>query len=161
MKKIFFPVAICGVSVMFILMSCNKSNDKPQTQDVKALLLNKNWKLTAFTVDPAIDWGSGETHDVLSAWEVCDKDDLYIFHDNSVFVYDQGALNCGYYDQQETSTWSYSESSKLLTYCIGTPGSCDSYSWTLTEINDSQFKVTNSEAIGGTVYAEQVTFTKQ
>lgn len=107
--------------------------------------------------------GNGPTNDVLSNWDDCDKDDLYIFKPNGVFVSDEGGLDCngGGGNQQQTAAWSYNKTSKLLTYCIGTPGFCDSFSWTITEINDTQFKATGQETFNNTVYTEQVTFTKQ
>jgi len=162
MKKILSATTAFTILLMFILVACNKDKDEPQTQDVETLLLNKNWKLTVFTISPAIDLGNGLTNDVLGAWDSCEKDDLYIFKPNNVFHSDEGSTKCDAADpQQSAATWSYDKTSKLLTYCIGTPGACDSFSWTITEINDSQFKATQPLSIGTTAYTLNVTFTKQ
>ena len=161
MKKILSATLALCFSII-ILSACKKDKDQAQPQDVEALLLNKSWKLTAFTVDPAIDFGNGATNDVLSYWDDCEKDDLFIFKPNGVFIIDEGATKCDPGDpQQSTGTWSYNKTSKLLTYCIGTPGFCYGYSGTITEINDTQFKATSSESINNTTYDYKVTFTKQ
>jgi hypothetical protein len=162
MKKILSVTTALTLLLIFILEACKKDKDEAQAQDVEALLLNKNWKLTAFTISPSIDFGNGLTNDVLSNWDNCDKDDLYIFKPNDVFLSDEGSAKCNPGDpQQNTATWSYNKTSKLLTYCIGTPGACDSYSWTITEINDNQFKGTHPESINSIPYTLTVAFTKQ
>ena len=162
MKKIVLATTTFSLLLIFILAACKKDKDQAQTQDVETLLLNKNWKLTVFTIDPAIDFGNGPTNDVLSGWDDCEKDDLYIFKTNGVFVSDEGGLDCngGSGNQQSTATWSYNKNSKLLTYCIGTTGGCDSYSWTITEISDSQFKAIASENFNNTTYNYKVTFSE-
>lgn len=161
MKKILSATTAFSFLLVFLLSACKKDKDQAQPQDVEALLLNKSWKLTAFTVDPAIDFGNGATNDVLIGWDECEKDDLYIFKPNGVFVIDEGGLVCGSGNQQYTGTWSYNKTSKLLTYCIGTPDFCYGYSGTITEINDTQFKATSSESINNTTYDFKATFTKQ
>jgi hypothetical protein len=163
MKKIFLTVAGLSFLLAFLFSACKKDkDDSPAGQDAETLLLNKNWKLVSFTINPAIDLGNGNTNDVLSSWDDCEKDDLYIFKANGVFVWDEGASLCFPGDpQQSTATWSYNKSNKQITYCLGSPGACDSYTWTLTDINDTQFKVTGQETFGGTTYTENLTFTRQ
>ena len=162
MKKILSATTAPILLLVFLLVACNKDKDEPQTRDVETLLLNKNWKLTAFAISPAIDLGNGLTNDVLGTWDNCEKDNLYIFKPNNVFLSDEGPTKCDTADpQQSTATWSYDKTSKLLSYCVGTTGACDSYSWIIAEINDSQFKATQPLSIGTTVYTLNVTFTKQ
>ena len=155
---ISFTLLLIAVS---ILPACKK-NDNTPPPDAESLLLNKTWKLVAFTISPAIDLGNGPTNDVLSAWDACDKDDLFIFKSNNVFIYDEGVLKCDAgYPQQLTSTWSYNKTTKEITYCIGNGSSCDSYTWVISEINDTQFKATAKESFQGTNYSYSVSFQKQ
>jgi hypothetical protein len=162
MKRILSAITAFTLLLVFILAACKKNKDEAQAQDVEALLLNKNWKLTAFTVSPSIDFGNGLTNDVLSNWDSCDKDDLYVFKPNNVFLSDEGPTKCNPGEpQQSMATWSYNKTNKLLTYCVGTTGACDSHSWTITEINDNQFKATYPESINNIAYTLNVTFTKQ
>lgn len=162
MKSIIPATSALIFLLIFNLPGCKKDKDEAQAPDVEALLLNKSWKLTAFMVSPAIDLGNGATNDILNTWDNCEKDDLYIFKPNNVFVSDEGATKCDPgAPQQTTASWSYNKTSKLLTYCIGQAGGCDSFSWTITEINDNQFKATQQETINNIVYTLNVTFVRQ
>lgn len=155
MKTKFILLAILATTCF---SACKK--DKPEPADPLAnayeLLQNKNWKLVSIIADPAF---MGLT-DMLSMWDDCDRDDLYRFNPNDSFLLDAGAMRCSPEElQQETGTWSYSESSKILSFQILPVG--DYYSLKLQSVNEVNMLCTEKWTYDNVEYTFTWLFTKQ
>src|SRR5829696_2995569 len=99
----------------FIFSACKK-DDKSKTKT--ELLVNGTWHLTAYTVDPPIDWdGDGtDESDVYAILEPCVKDDHTTFFADGTGELDEGASKCNQGDPQTTPiTWDLDQSETLLT----------------------------------------------
>ena len=159
-KKIATNKMIFLLGFALTLLSINgcKKSKADAPPDVVATLQNNSWKLTKFTISPAY-FG---TTDVLSLWDECDKDNLYIFKPDNVFIHDEGTTKCDPgYTQQSTGYWSYDNTTKKLYYRNGPAGYSDEYEWFIKNITSTQFTAENSEEFNGVKYNYQVTFTKQ
>lgn len=113
MKK---PITLLLSIVMsVVLYSCGGSDSKTETTNTNItpatktqLLIAKKWKLTAYTVDGANEYGN---------LDACDADDLYIFKEGGVFNADNGPTKCDPADDQIfiISTWKLSDNDTKLT----------------------------------------------
>ena len=146
MKKNILLIAVTVISI-FTITACKKSSEQPA--DVASLLMNKNWKISALTVSPAY---MGTT-DIFASWPSCEKDNFYQFKASNVFLTDEGSTKCYASDPQiSTSTWTYDVSTKHLII--------DTDILTITEINDTAFKATETQTISGVVYTYTYAFVK-
>jgi hypothetical protein len=105
-------VAICCVAIC--LPACKKdSESKSKTE----LLTTGNWHVSAYTVDPAIDFdgdGTDETN-VYAVMDECIKDDHTTFFANGTAELDEGATKCSSNDPQTmTLTWTFNQDETQL-----------------------------------------------
>lgn len=150
--KIFTAFILVVISMQ---PSCKKSDTTPAAVDVAASLKNKNWKITALTVTPAIGGTNDIYHDL---YDDCERDNLYKFNDASVFLYDEGATKCYPADSQTlTGTWSYNATTKILHYQIV----ADMWDLTVTSISETSFVATSTDVDAGITYLATWTFAKQ
>lgn len=155
MKKLIITTA--AIFSMLAFFSCKKS-DKIFPANMPDVLLNKNWKLTSFKAKI----NNGVEMDVLSFWDDCEKDDLYIFKPEGHLTLDEGASKCDLGSAQMSSggTWTYNNNSKMLSYnTINSMG--DHYEWTITDANETSFTGTGAENFGTDHYDYKVTFSRQ
>ena len=79
------------IFTVLLFTACNKDNPA-HVKSTLELLQNKNWKLTGLTVTPG-SLGMG-TEDVYNTWmDACDKDNLFRFNTNNIFLLDEGPTN--------------------------------------------------------------------
>ncbi len=115
--------AIITASLMMIIYSCKKDLTVAPTPDVLTLLQNKNWKISAIKISPAY-FGISDVFNGL--YFDCEKDDIYKFQDNGVFVLDDGPLQCDtIYAQQMNGVWNYNSTTKNLHFELAAEGILD------------------------------------
>ena len=111
-KAIFVVLAAATVAVS----SCKKDEDNSSntpsntnTASKKELLTAKPWKTTGLTIGGADLW---------SQFDACEKDNIYTFKTNGVYIDDEGATKCDPADPQivTTSTWALIENDTKLVY---------------------------------------------
>ena len=130
------------------------------------LLTGKNWKVTAVTSDPAIDWnGSGTmVTDVYSQLDACDQDDLIKFNTNFTVTEDEGALKCDPADPQttNTTTWAWNTNETILTMDDDGSGPGTAESYTLLDLNANTLRMKyNLLGVDSVNYTISITWTKQ
>ena len=148
---------ISALLFTFILFfqSCKK-NDQT-TPDVATSLQNKNWKLVALTVSPAIN---GITDAYNNYLEDCERDNLFTFNINNAFVLNEGATKCDPADPQtQNGTWNYNSTSKMLFFQLTLPS--DEYNMMITQIDATSFTGVENETVSGINYTYTWRFAKQ
>jgi hypothetical protein len=105
-------VATLCVAICFF--ACKKDSE-PQSK--KTLLTKGAWHVSAYTVDPAIDFdgdGTDETN-VYAVMDQCIKDDHTTFFTDGKAELDEGATKCNANDPQTMSlTWSMNQDETQL-----------------------------------------------
>lgn len=150
MKKM--RIGLLTIFALVLLIGACKKDEKSTTE----LLVDHQWRITAFTSDPAVDWtGTGVlVTDVFSQFEACEKDDLTIFKSGGVVNFDEGAIKCDPSNPQtETGTWALSADEKTLTV------EGDSYEIVTLNENTLKIKYLEDPGPGFPKYTYTVTFT--
>lgn len=111
MKRVL--ITLSAVLLIAGFNGCSKDDDGAKLSET---LTGKNWKLTAMTINPAINFLGIMISDVYSMMDPCDQDDLIIFNANGVMISDEGPTTCNTGDpQQTTGSWTLSGDEKFLT----------------------------------------------
>lgn len=162
MKQLFKGAWVFVLLTVIAQASCKKTDSKPVTPiDVETAVQNKNWKLTALTVSPAIG-GVTDLYNDDNFFEDCNRNDLYLFNPSNIFAYDEGPTTCFPDDPQtQYGTWSYTAGTKILRFQVGPTGMADIYDLTVTQITDQLLKGTMTDTWGGVSYTSTWTFTRQ
>jgi hypothetical protein len=136
--------------VIIALFSCKK--DK-QTKTKGELLTSGSWHVSAYTVDPAMDWdgdGTDETN-VYTVMEQCIKDDHTTFHTDGTGELDEGATKCDDSDPQSLSlTWTLSQNDTKLTV--------EGIEYLIESLTETQLVIKEIETISAVTYTHTVTF---
>jgi hypothetical protein len=157
MKKIqirtFFIVLLSGL--ILAGTSCSKDEDEKTNKD---LLVGKNWKMTALTINPAV-FGVTDFYSVLPA---CTADDLTKFNSDGTVNFDEGASKCESGDPQTTyGTWSLNSDQTVIS--VTSDGLTEAY--TISELTETVLKfsytMVDDLGEGEKTYTLAVTFTKQ
>ncbi len=101
-------------SSVFILHSCkdDSADPIPTVKTKTDILTAAAWRISAATVDPALDVAGTQISDFYAQMDACDKDDLTKYESNKTGVYDEGATKCDPADPQTSIfswTWDLSE----------------------------------------------------
>jgi hypothetical protein len=158
MKTIFWmaKLATLGLFALLFITSCKK--DDPVTPDKTALLTGGSWKLSAMTVDPAIDWYGTPVKNVFPQLPACLKDDLTIFKANGIVNYDEGASKCDPNDPQTTSgTWAFNPEETILS--ITADG--ETTSWDITKLTSTTVAADYDITEEGVTYTFSVSYSRQ
>lgn len=148
MKKLL-TLAVIGLSLS--LVSCKKDDDPTK----KEMLTGKNWKLTGWTIDPALPVIGSNFYNQLNA---CFKDDLTKFSTDGKITFDEGATKCQVSDPQTTTgTWALSTDEKTVS--ITSDGETTSY--TIVSLSSSKFVGTFVAVEDGVNYTNTLTWEKQ
>lgn len=133
-----------------ILPACKKDKkSKTRTE----LLTSGSWHVTAYTVDPAIDWdGDGtEESNVYAIMEQCIKDDRTTFTADGKGELDEGATRCNSNDPQVTPlVWSFDQSEELL--------KVQGTDYIIESLTESQLIVKDIQVISAVTVTHTVTF---
>lgn len=91
---------------------CNKDREDVEVQKTKTeLISNGNWHFTAYTAEPAIDYDGDGTKeiDLLSAMQLCHKDNFYVFNAADTGEFNYGIQKCGNEPQSIPYKWTFIE----------------------------------------------------
>ncbi len=168
MKRLLLPFStllVLGIT----LGACKKDKDDPKPATKSELLMGKNWKVTAVTVDPALVIGGTSFTNLYTQSAIfpdCAKDDLYRFDSGSVYKEDEGGTKCSPTDlQTRVGTWSLSTDERTLTTALPATATngAENVSYTLLEVSENTWRSTTIERFGSTTtdYTLTITFTKQ
>lgn len=146
---------ILMAAVLLTLFGCRK--DKEDTIDRETLLTQGSWKITALTVDPAIDWFGTMVTNVYSQMPSCVKDNLTVFNKNGTTNYDEGPSKCDPNEPQTTSgTWAFNTDKSILS--LTTEGETES--WNLSTLNDQKIEAEYQITEDGITYTFSITLNK-
>jgi hypothetical protein len=147
MKNITILLAITIVCAAGF--SCKK-DEKSKTKG--ELLTTGSWHVTAYTVDPALDWdgnGSVETN-VYAIMDECIKDDHTTFHSDGSGELDEGATKCDDGDPQTVPlTWVFSQNETQLTV--------QGVKYLIETLTETQLVIKDIETISAVTYTHTVT----
>lgn len=129
------------------------------------LLTGKNWKITAATIDPAIDWNDNGTlvTDIYAQLAPCEQDDLTKFNTNFTVTEDEGAIKCDSLAPQTTNTaiWAWSTNETVLTIDNDGTGPNTPDSLDVLELTATKFKANQTLTLDTVNYVFTITLTKQ
>jgi len=164
-RKITSALLLFVLAITFI--GCKKEEDKQDggsstptpTASKTELLIGKNWKLTAWTVDPAQEIDAVLTNDLYSTVQPCDVDNFIRFSADNTMITDQGTDFCNP-DAPQTiqSNWGWKSNETVLTIGL--------FDFDLVELTATTLKVKTvypSEDVNGNPIAitKIKTYTKQ
>ena len=145
MKTLLF--SCCAALVLF---SCKK-DEKSKTKT--ELLSNGSWHVTAYTVDPPIDWDGDGTDEsnVYPVIEQCIKDDHTTFFANGTGELDEGPTKCDPSDPQTIPlTWAFDQSESQLIV--------QSIQYQIESLTESQMVLKEIEVVSSVTVTHTVTF---
>ena len=136
--------------IIVFLFACKKDNkSKTRTE----LLTNGSWHVTAYTVDPAIDFdgdGTEETN-VYAVMDECITDDRTTFFANGTGELDEGATKCSANDPQTVPlTWTFGQGEEKL--------QVQGIEYLIESITENQLVLKEIEAISAVTVTHLVTF---
>ncbi len=144
--KTLILVVIAGSALL--VSSCNK--DKDDGPSKTEMITANPWKLTAFTLDPPIEFLGVPFSDLYAMMDECSQDDRMIFNEDGIYQFDEGETKCEASDPQvvEAGTWDFgSDETELVITSAG-----GSMKYDINALSSSAFKISQSKDIGGTVY---------
>ena len=149
MKKILF-LALAFAPLAFT--SCSDDDDPSKTE----LLTNKNWVMTAATIDPSLPvLGGGTTTNLYNQFPSCTKDNILIFKTDKTMNFDEGATKCNVSDPQtEPGSWLFNTTETILS--ITQDG--ETTSITIKTLTSNKLNGTYQQVINGTTYTIDATF---
>jgi len=148
---------IMVATITMISYSCKKDSADTASPDTLTLLQNKNWKISAITIKPAY-FGISDVFNGL--YFDCEKDDIYRFQDNGVFVLDAGPLQCDtMFAQQMNGIWNYNSSTKNLHFELADEGIL--HDIVISSIQENTFTGASKDTISDGPHVTTWTFTKQ
>lgn len=160
-------ILIICLTTITVMNSCKKdapAASSSTTTDTKtALLCGKNWMMTAFTVNPGIDYyGTGTLlTNLYGTLQPCEANNLINFSTNNSYTIDEGATKCtaGASQTFETGTWAFnSDKTHLL---MTETGSSTADDYTIVSLTETSAQLTQTVVAGGITYVYTETFTKQ
>ncbi len=143
-KTTFALLTVLSIGVAILGTSCKKDDEKT----TKDYLAAHDWKVT-----------EREQANV-SIIQDCEKDDIYTFHKDGEFHFDQGATKCFETDlQQLPGTWSLSTSTTPETLTITfDSGLRTAIEGKISELSDDRFVVTREYSVAGITIKDEYIF---
>ena len=146
MKK--FILILCCVALF--LPACKKDEkSKSKTE----LISNGSWHVTAYTVDPAVDYdGDGtDENNIFAVMEECVIDDHTTFLANGNCELDEGATKCDPGDPQTFQlAWSFDDNESHI--------EVDGINYEIETLTENQMLLKEIETIQAVTYTHRVTF---
>lgn len=154
----FFALAM--VASAFIFTSCgDKEDDTIPTKSVSEKLMAKSWTLTAETEAT----GTGAADNTYNDYDSYEKDNVYKFNANSVFMVEEGATKGSPSDPASvTGIWNLSDSDKSITYQAGLFGTLllsSTQKGEIQELTDTKLVVKMTDASSPPTIVTVQTFT--
>lgn len=136
---------------MMCLLACKKDS---KSKSKAELITNGSWHISAYTVDPAIDYdgdGTDETN-IYAVMEQCIKDDHTTFFAGGTGELDEGPTKCDPGDPQSTPlTWSITPDETQL--------EVEGIQYLIESLTESQMMLKEIEVISTVSVTHMVTFT--
>ena len=133
-----------------LLFSCKKDSESKTKSE---LLTTGSWHVSAYTVDPAIDFdgdGTDETN-VYAVMDQCIKDDHTTFFTDGTAELDEGATRCNSSDPQTMQlSWSIDKDETQL--------EVQGIQYLIESLSESQMVLKEIEAISAITVTHTVTF---
>ena len=159
-------LAVVGTSLVFT--NCKKKSSSTTTETPTPTpvpltntqkLCDKNFKVTAITVNPGLFDGNATITDVYasSLYASCYKDNISNFKTNGTYTEDEGTVVCSGNAQTTAGTWLWNTNETILTVTTGT----DVSSMTIITNDGTTLKGTETTNISGTNYVFTYTYVKQ
>lgn len=151
-KPVHLATLLLAMAGTLLFQACKKDEkDTPKTKT--ELITTGTWKMTAYTVNPAIDFdldGDTETN-IFDILDGCVKDDVTTFKTNGTAEGNEGATKCDTADPQTYSlTWSFASNETKL--------NLDGTEYNLVELTATILRFSYSDVVNGVTYTEEVTF---
>ena len=143
---------------------CKKDEEAtptPTPSSKKSLLIDKNWKLTAFTVDPAYNYGgTGAMTNLIGYIAPCELNNITVYTTTNTYTIDEGTTKCSSGDPQtkESGAWAFNSDETSITI---TPAGGVAKAYPIGTLSETTLSLTESLATGGTTYVFTKTYTKQ
>jgi len=156
-----FRILSLALLVAIAFVACKKDDPAPTPAPTKTeLLTEKNWKVTALTVNPGFVLDGVSYTDIYAQMDACSQDDLSQFKASGQILYDEGPSKCSDISPQvQTGTWLFSAGE---TEIIVTDADGASYKYKILELTATQFKFQyETVSTDGINYTFTVTHTKQ
>ena len=167
MKQTIKKISLATLVICLLLVSCSKkskdSTPTPTPETKTQLLTGKNWKVTALTVNPGLDFGTGALITDYYAYaiangEACSLDNILNFNINGNYTVYEGATLCDPADPQlyDSGTWSFQNSETTLIQ--------DGQESTIVTLNSTTLKLKDyidSDGDGTFETEVNITYTKQ
>lgn len=157
MKTIRLLPVIAIVAFALLFTACKKDDDKPLTRE--QILTSGKWKVTAITVDPAINFNGVMITDFYNSafYPDCVKDNFSTFNANGTVIDDEGPTKCSTSDPQNVSgTWVFNSDKTIITLTYRG----ESTSYNILEFTNNLIKTRYSEVIEGVQYNFTMTLSK-
>ncbi len=162
MRNLFLLTIIAS---LFVACGDDDSGSTPGASKSKTELLTEGkWKISAMTIDPAVDMGNGTliTDFYNNFLDECDRDDLLNWNADGTYAHDEGETSCDsasaggeVYDE---GTWSFNADQTLLTE-INSDG--DTSEITIVSITSTQLVGQVIEEFDSTEHTITATLIKQ
>jgi hypothetical protein len=155
-KQTKTTLSLLLATAFFGFNGCKK--DKTKTE----LLTDGSWKLSAFTINPAIDVnGDGvlDTDLYNLVIQNCSKDDFVTFKTGGTLTSDEGATKCSTSSPQTTSgTWAFADGEAKIN--ITSDGNTIPTA-TIGTLDASTFKISYQDSLGNSVVTNTLTWSKK
>lgn len=132
--------ALLGI---FMLCGCGESDPTPEntqadkcTTDVESLY--GTWIITAVTIDPPADFGSGPVTDMYAGWDECRQDDREQLLSNGSYLASEGLNECPE-PREAQGTWTFNPDNCQVVISIADQASTV---WKVKSVTESELKVT-------------------
>jgi Domain of unknown function (DUF5004) len=148
-------ILILAIALTTVLSSCEKDN----TLTKEEMISGKDWVVSEMTIDPPINFGSGEVSNLMTLMDDCEKDNIYRFEKDGTFKMDEGILNCHPEDPQISfGNWHLSEDEKTLVATSEENGEILENEYELIEVTSSKIVGKMKVNFYGFPLTPQITF---
>ncbi len=165
------PQLIMKIKILLICLlattlfnGCKKDEEPtttPTPTSKKATLIDKNWKQTAWTVNPAYDYaGTGAVTNLIGYIAPCELDNITVYTTSNTYTEDEAATKCsaGNPQTKESGSWAFNSGETTLTR---TPTVGVAEEFTIATLNETTLSLNKSMIIAGVTYVFTETYTKQ
>ncbi len=143
---------------LLLLSGCKKSDSEPETDAKTALLIAKNWRLTAYrTAFVTAATGTATVTDAYAGMAPCAIDDFYSFNRDKTDIFNHGSLLCTPTEQpSDLNYWDWDQNQTHLVFAATTtPVPCE-----LIELSTTTLRLKLKEfGVNGDTYTHEWTYT--
>ncbi len=145
---------LLAITTASTFIACKKDNKDDNAGKTKTeLITTGSWKVTAYTVNPALDVdGDGDVEtNVFDYYEACEKDDFTTFKTDNTAEFNDGPSKCDPGDAQTYSrTWYFTANETKLVV--------DGQEFTIIELSATSAKIRYTYELNGVTYTDEITY---